>query len=165
VTVVSSTHHLAATRGVASKSAIAKHVQLVLTDRTTLSEAREYSVLFPLTWRLADMGAKHAFLRAGLGWGHIPLHMVKTDLDAGTLVKIRVEDTPRSIVMPMKLSSEKTRRRDRPGVRSSLNSGARTPHIPRRFTSKAVMSSGVGSRPAPLEADATHEVLEVRVAV
>ena len=83
-------------------ASIEKHVQLVLTDRTALSEGREYSVLSPLTWRLADLGAKHAFLRAGLGWGHMPLHMVNADLDANALVKIRVEDTPRSMVMTMK---------------------------------------------------------------
>ena len=102
VTIVSPTHRLAAIRGVASRSVIGKHVQLVLTDRTALSEGRDYSVLSPLTWRLADMGAKLAFLRAGLGWGHMPLHMVNADLDAGTLVKIRVEDAPRNMVMPMK---------------------------------------------------------------
>jgi DNA-binding transcriptional LysR family regulator len=101
VTVVGSPHPMAGIRGVASKSAIGKHVQLVLTDRTTLSEGRSYSVLSPLTWRLADLGAKLAFLRAGLGWGHMPLHMVKADLDAGTLVKIRVADTPRSMLMSM----------------------------------------------------------------
>jgi DNA-binding transcriptional LysR family regulator len=103
VTVVGAAHPLAGIRGVASKSAISKHVQLVLTDRTTLSEGREYSVLSPLTWRLADLGAKLAFLRAGLGWGHMPVHMVKADLDAGTLVKIRVADAPRTMVMPMKI--------------------------------------------------------------
>ncbi len=78
-------------------------MQLVLTDRTTLSQGREYSVLSALTWRLADLGAKHAFLREGLGWGHMPLHIVQADLDAGTLVKIRVADVPRSLVMPMKV--------------------------------------------------------------
>jgi DNA-binding transcriptional LysR family regulator len=103
VTVVAPDHPLAGARGTASKAAIGKHVQLVLTDRTTLSEGREYSVLSPLTWRLADMGAKLAFLRAGLGWGHMPLHMVKADVDAGTLVKIRVEDAPRNMLMPMKV--------------------------------------------------------------
>jgi DNA-binding transcriptional LysR family regulator len=101
VTVVGPTHPMAGIRGVASKSAIAKQVQLVLTDRTTLSEGRSYSVLSPLTWRLADLGAKLAFLRAGLGWGTMPLHMVKGDLDAGTLVKIRVAGTPRSMLMSM----------------------------------------------------------------
>jgi len=59
-------------------------------------------VLSPLTWRLADLGAKHAFLRAGLGWGHMPLHMVQADLDRGTLVRIRVEGVPKDIVMPMR---------------------------------------------------------------
>jgi DNA-binding transcriptional LysR family regulator len=107
VTVVGPMHPLAATRGVASKSAIEKHVQLVLTDRTTLSDGRDYSVLSPLNWRLADMGAKHAFLRAGLGWGHMPLHMVRADLEAGALVKIRIEGVPRSMVMPMSVVSRK----------------------------------------------------------
>ena len=82
-TVVSPSHPLASTRGVASASAITKHVQLVLSDRTVLSEGRNFGVLSPLTWRLADLGAKHAFLKAGLGWGHMPLHMVKADLDSG----------------------------------------------------------------------------------
>ncbi len=103
VTVVSPSHPLAAIRGVISKSTIQKHVQLVLTDRTTLSEGRDYAVLSPLTWRLADLGAKHAFLRAGLGWGHMPLHMVSTDLDTNLLARIRVEDVQRSSAMSMKV--------------------------------------------------------------
>ena len=103
VTVVSPTHPLAKSRGVISKSVIQKHVQLVLTDRTTLTEGRNFSVLSPLTWRLADLGAKLAFLRAGLGWGHMPLHMVSADLAADSLVKIRVEDLPRNPEMAMKV--------------------------------------------------------------
>jgi len=101
-TVVSSSHRLASTRGVVSASAIAKEVQLVLTDRTVLTEGRDFGVLSPLTWRLADLGAKHAFLKAGLGWGHMPLHMVKADLDSGALVKIRIEGVPRGLGFPMK---------------------------------------------------------------
>jgi DNA-binding transcriptional LysR family regulator len=101
VTVVSPSHPLAKSRGVASASAIAEHVQLVLTDRTVLSHGRDFGVLSPLTWRLADLGAKHAFLKAALGWGHMPLHMVKADLDSGALVKIRIEGTPRAWAMPM----------------------------------------------------------------
>jgi DNA-binding transcriptional LysR family regulator len=101
VTVVSPSHPLALTRGVSSAAATAKHVQLVLTDRTALSKGQSFGVLSPLTWRLADLGAKHAFLKAGLGWGHMPLHMVKADLDSGALVKIRVEGTPRDMTMAM----------------------------------------------------------------
>jgi DNA-binding transcriptional LysR family regulator len=102
VTVVSPSHPLAGRRGVVPAAAIAKQVQLVLTDRSVLTEGRDFGVLSPLTWRLADLGAKHAFLRAGLGWGHMPLHMVQADLDRGTLVRIRVEGVPRDIVMPMR---------------------------------------------------------------
>jgi DNA-binding transcriptional LysR family regulator len=103
VTVVSPSHRLASARGVVSASAIAKQVQLVLTDRTALTEGRNFGVLSPLTWRLADLGAKHAFLKAGLGWGHMPLHMVKADLDSGALVKIRAEGNPRDMSLPMKV--------------------------------------------------------------
>jgi DNA-binding transcriptional LysR family regulator len=103
VTVVSPSHRLASTRGVVSASAIAKQVQLVLTDRTALTEGRNFGVLSPLTWRLADLGAKHAFLKAGLGWGHMPLHMVQADLDSGALVKIRAAGNPRDMTLPMKV--------------------------------------------------------------
>ena len=101
VTVVGPSHSLARSRGVVSASTIARHVQLVLTDRTALSQGRDFGVLSPLTWRLADLGAKHAFLKAGLGWGHMPLHMVKADLDSGALIKIRLEAIPRAVGMPM----------------------------------------------------------------
>ncbi len=101
-TVVSPSHGLATMRGVVTVSAAAKHVQLVLTDRTALSDGRDFGVVSPMNWRLADLGAKHAFLRAGLGWGHMPLHMVKADLDSGALVKIRLEGVPRDFALPMR---------------------------------------------------------------
>jgi DNA-binding transcriptional LysR family regulator len=101
VTVVGPSHSFASKRGIISASVLKKQVQLVLTDRTNLSAGRDYAVLSPLTWRLADLGAKHAFLRAGLGWGNMPLHMVKADLENGALVKIRVDGMSSNTVMPM----------------------------------------------------------------
>lgn len=65
-----------------------KHLQLVLTDRSPLTEGREFSVLSPRTWRLADLGAKHALLLEGIGWGNMPRHMVTKDLAAGRLVPL-----------------------------------------------------------------------------
>lgn len=103
VTVVSPAHPLAGKRGAVSAAAVARQVQLVLTDRSALSSGRDFGVLSPLTWRLADLGAKHSFLKAGLGWGHMPLHMVQADLDSRALVKIRVEGLPREVLMPMKV--------------------------------------------------------------
>lgn len=94
VTVVAPSHALAAVRGVVPKGKVAEHVQLVLTDRTALTEGQDFGVLSPLTWRLADLGAKQAFLRAGFGWGHMPLAMVQDDIADGSLVKIRIEGVP-----------------------------------------------------------------------
>lgn len=67
-------------------------VQLVLTDRSPLTEGRDFAVLSPRTWRLADLGAKHALLREGIGWGNMPLPLVESDLAAGTLVRLDMPD-------------------------------------------------------------------------
>ncbi|MHA7681638.1 LysR family transcriptional regulator [Cupriavidus sp. PET2-C1] len=91
VTVAAPSHPLASRRGVIRVRELEEHVQLVLTDRTTLTEGKTFGVFSPLTWRLADLGAKHAFLRAGFGWGHMPAAMVQGDLDAGELVTLRLE--------------------------------------------------------------------------
>jgi DNA-binding transcriptional LysR family regulator len=103
VTVVSPSHPLAGKRGVIPTAVLTKEVQLVLSDRTTLTEGRNYGVFSALTWRLADLGAKLEFLKSGLGWGHMPLHMVQADIDRGALVKIRVEGAPREFSMPMRI--------------------------------------------------------------
>jgi DNA-binding transcriptional LysR family regulator len=94
VTVVAPQHPLAAEPSPVLRSTAAQHVQLVLTDRSALTEGRNFGVLASQVWRLADLGAKHAFLRAGLGWGHMPLHMVEADLKSGELVRINLEVHP-----------------------------------------------------------------------
>lgn len=68
--------------------------QLVLTDRSRFTEGQDYSVMSPKTWRLADLGAKHALLREGIGWGNMPLPMIEPDLVAGTLVQLAMPDHP-----------------------------------------------------------------------
>lgn len=68
--------------------------QLVLTDRSRFTEGRDYAVSSPRTWRLADLGAKHALLREGIGWGNMPLPMIEPDLVAGTLVRLEMPDHP-----------------------------------------------------------------------
>lgn len=68
------------------------HVQLVLTDRSPLTEGRDFSVVSPRTWRLADLGAKHSLLREGIGWGNMPVPLIEADLAAGTLVRLAMPD-------------------------------------------------------------------------
>jgi DNA-binding transcriptional LysR family regulator len=102
IMVAAREHPLALITGVIPKTELAKHIQLVLTDRSELTVGREFGVMSPLTWRLGDLFAKHAFLLKGLGWGGMPLHAVKQDLVEGRLVKLSIEDfVEQSLVLPM----------------------------------------------------------------
>lgn len=100
--VASPIHPLASLKGAIPAHVLAQHRQLVLTDRSELSQGKEFGVFSANTWRLADLGAKHAFLRAGLGWGGMPVGVIATDLANGSLVKIGIEDIPdANLVMVM----------------------------------------------------------------
>jgi len=102
IMVAAREHPLAAFEGIVPKPEVAKHVQLVLTDRSELTAGREFGVMSPLTWRLGDLFAKHAFLLKGLGWGGMPLHAVTQDLHAGRLVKLSIEEVPEDgLILPM----------------------------------------------------------------
>ena len=85
VCVVAPAHPLTAMKGPIPRAVAAEQVQLVLTDRSSLTAGRNFGVMSSKTWRLGDLGAKHAFLRAGLGWGYMPLHMVEEELRDGKL--------------------------------------------------------------------------------
>lgn len=102
VIVAARDHPLAAWSGTIPRAELANHVQLVLTDRSDLSAGREFGVVSPQTWRLADLYAKHEFLRSGLGFGGMPMHAVREDVDRGILVLLRIEDMPEGgLILPM----------------------------------------------------------------
>jgi DNA-binding transcriptional LysR family regulator len=90
VPVAAPNHPLA--KGKPKPGAGRAHVQLVLTDRSPLTEGRDFSVLSDRTWRLADLGAKHQLLREGIGWGNMPMPMIAPDLISGALVKLDMPD-------------------------------------------------------------------------
>ena len=95
-------HPLTLHKGKISKEALSKHNQIVLTDRSDLSAGRELGVMSPTTWRLADLFAKHHFILNGLGWGGMPLHAVRKDLEDGRLAILQIEDVPPGgLVLPM----------------------------------------------------------------
>ncbi|WP_338640847.1 LysR family transcriptional regulator [Burkholderia pyrrocinia] len=102
VTVAAPTHPLSRREHVIQSDELDEHVQLVLTDRSALTDGQLFGVYSSLTWRLADLGAKHAFLKAGFGWGHMPEAMVRDDIDAGRLVRLSLGILfPRIHAMPM----------------------------------------------------------------
>ena len=93
VPVAAPTHPLGAMATIAPGAA-RDHTQLVLSDRSRTTEGQDFAVMSPRTWRLADLGAKHALLREGVGWGNMPLAMVADDLARGSLVRLRLPDNP-----------------------------------------------------------------------
>jgi len=100
-TVVSSQHPLATRRGTIPTAVLDEYVHLTHIDPADVSS--HISVpRYARVWRLAHLGAKLAFLRAGLGFGALPLHWIEADLASGTLVQITTEDAPpggRMIIM------------------------------------------------------------------
>jgi DNA-binding transcriptional LysR family regulator len=95
VPVAAPGHELAQTPGPVPSAAVREHLQLVLTDRTSLSEGQNFGVLALRTWRLGDLGAKRALLLAGLGWGNMPVEMVAEDLATGRLVRLDLAEGDR----------------------------------------------------------------------
>ena len=93
--VVSPRHPLAAHRGRIPISVLAKHIQISHLDSSDLSlGVGAVRAKYPEIWRLSHLGAKLAFLRAGFGFGGMPLHAIQTDLASGALVEITPEDKP-----------------------------------------------------------------------
>jgi DNA-binding transcriptional LysR family regulator len=83
--------HPLAQQGKISAVQLRDHIQLVLTDRSALTQGRDFGVLAVRSWRLADLGAKHALLLAGLGWGNMPKWVVTDDIKRGRLVRLDIE--------------------------------------------------------------------------
>ena len=99
VPVAAPSHPLALMQGPVSGIQARDHIQLVLTDRSVLTQGRDFGVLSVRSWRLADLGAKHALLLAGMGWGNMPKPMVNEDLKRGRLVELKIE-TPGELAYP-----------------------------------------------------------------
>jgi DNA-binding transcriptional LysR family regulator len=90
VPVVSPEHALAKLEGRIPRRRLSDAIQIVLSERSDAG-VEDRAVLSGRTWRVAELHTKHMMLRAGLGWGNLPEHLVRDDLESGTLVAIRPE--------------------------------------------------------------------------
>lgn len=101
VTVVAPSHPMGRLPGTIATDEAERNVQIVLTDRSMLSAGQEFGVLGAQSWRVTELSTKHAFLCAGLGWGHMPYPVVADDIAAGRLVDVKLEGIPTGQKMPM----------------------------------------------------------------
>jgi DNA-binding transcriptional LysR family regulator len=92
IPVAAPTHALAQ-KAPNAPGAARNYVQLVLSDRSTLTLGHDYGVIGVRTWRLADLSTKHALLLAGIGWGFMPEPMVHDDLAVGHLKHLDIPET------------------------------------------------------------------------
>ena len=85
VAVAAADHPLARAEQPVVRAQLREYPQLVLTDRSALTEGYETGVLGGATWSFVDMSTRQACLRAGFGWCYMPYHMIDRDLAAGRL--------------------------------------------------------------------------------
>jgi DNA-binding transcriptional LysR family regulator len=93
-TVVAAQHPLATHRGKIPLTTLAEHIQITHVDLSDVAGGYEPRLKIPRVWRLSHLGAKLAFLRAGLGFGGMPRHAIEADLASGALVEILTEGAP-----------------------------------------------------------------------
>jgi DNA-binding transcriptional LysR family regulator len=99
--VVAPGHALAKVRGPIGADTLAGSVQIVLSERRDPSEpgSGDRGVFSTQTWRVADLATKHELILGGLGWGHLPEHLVDGDLRRKKLVQLPLStwggDVPR----------------------------------------------------------------------
>src|SRR3984957_2589204 len=93
-TVVAAQHPLATHRGKIPLTTLAEHIRITHIDLSDISGTFESLLEIPQVWRLSHLGAKLAFLRAGFGFGGMPLHAIEADLASGALVEITTDEAP-----------------------------------------------------------------------
>ena len=92
VAVVSVDHPLAKEPEPIAREALEPHVQLVLTDRTPLTQNFSGGIVSHHIWRFADLSTRLEFLLAGFGWCRMPLHLVKSPIADGRLKELKLAE-------------------------------------------------------------------------
>lgn len=93
VMVASASHPLAQHTATLTLEHLQQHTQLVVQERHTLPrDMRSPRSL----WHLSGLWEIKQFVLAGLGWGYLPTHMVKGDLQRGDLKVLSIAQYPES---------------------------------------------------------------------
>jgi DNA-binding transcriptional LysR family regulator len=92
VATVAVEHPLAREPSPLTREVIERHVQLVLTDRTQLTQGFSGNILSRRIWRFADMSTRLQFLLDGFGWCYNPAHLVAPHIAAGRLKALDIAE-------------------------------------------------------------------------
>ena len=89
--VAAADHPLAALNRPLTLADVRDEIQLVVTDSSDLTKGRDFNVLSYRTWRVSDVATKHQLIRGGLGWGGLPVPLIRDDLASGALVRLDLD--------------------------------------------------------------------------
>jgi DNA-binding transcriptional LysR family regulator len=89
-------------------------VQLVLTDRTSLTQHLSGGIVSRHIWRFADLATRLDFLLAGFGWCNMPSHMVSEHVAAGRLKRLEIANQE-EVALPLYVVHERGRLPGRAG--------------------------------------------------
>jgi molybdate transport repressor ModE-like protein len=90
--VVAAHHPLAREASPISRETLEPHTQLVLTDRTPLTQNLQGGIVGHHIWRFADLATRLEFLLAGFGWCNMPTHLVEDHVAAGRLKILEIAE-------------------------------------------------------------------------
>jgi DNA-binding transcriptional LysR family regulator len=93
IPVVGSDHPLARELEPISRETLEPHVQLVLTDRTPLTQNFSGGIVSHHVWRFADLPTRLEFLLAGFGWCRMPAHLVRGPIAEGRLKALELAES------------------------------------------------------------------------
>src|SRR3546814_3284626 len=88
VTVCAPTYPLTSTPKPIPVDEFGRYTQIIVTDNQPGADKTQEGVAGKRQWLVNDLGAKRDLLKAGLGWGHLPRHLVDEDLAGGQLVEL-----------------------------------------------------------------------------
>lgn len=114
IPVVASNHPLARETLPLERHTLEKYIQLVLTDRTPLSQNLRGGIVSLRIWRFADLGTRLEFLLAGFGWCNMPEHLVENHIRAGQLKALELKDRV-DLSLPLHVVYDRTRPPGRAG--------------------------------------------------
>ena len=112
---VSAPDHPLARAGRNAPGAGRDHIQLVLTDRTALTQNWVGGIVGLHLWRFADLATRLDFLLGGFGWCNMPSHMVADHIEAGRLKKLRIAGREDEVALPIYVVHERGRAPGRAG--------------------------------------------------
>jgi DNA-binding transcriptional LysR family regulator len=112
--VVATAHPLAGAPEPLTREALEPHVQLVLTDRTALTQNWVGGIVSRHLWRFADLATRLDFLLGGFGWCNMPSHMVADHIDAGRLKRLIIANRE-DVALPIYVVHERGRPPGRAG--------------------------------------------------